>query len=164
MNQDHSPPPPSQLSKAKIPLQTGAAKSTGLLLPVAFTCRSFFQGEAVCHHFSSCPQLPIPEAKFQVGIIMSWRLPSSTQFLLMERRLYFEFSVTENTEALPSLFGPVKWWFHDKGGELRGCQTNCPSTSQHSTTNARVSFRENCAAVSTPRSRALAQSICLGEK
>lgn len=92
----------------------------------------FFQGGRDCH-FHPAPSY-FPKAKFQVNVVMRLGgLPSFVQPLLLEWRLYFGFSVHENTESLSPLLKHMRQWFHARAGTLRRPQATAlspPSTQQ----------------------------------
>ena len=152
MNQNHSPTPPSHLSKAKTPLQSGAANNTGLLLSTVSGWRAFFQEGAGCQYFSSCPQLPVPEAKFQVSVVLRWLL-SSPHYWMAE-------------SATRMLRPDHLTWLHEvvvacQKRQAKNILGTASPPPKHSGTTARTSVKENC--VTGPTPRAPAQVLCLGE-
>ena len=60
---------PSSSARQRLHL-VGAAESTGILLPTAFSWRAFFLGGPGCQHFSRCTQLLAPEVKLHVSVVM----------------------------------------------------------------------------------------------
>lgn len=75
LNHDLYPPSPFLCKQRETPLQTGAIKETGLLLPPAPW--GIFPETAKHQYFSYCPQLSFADTKFQVSTVQ--RFPSSLQ-------------------------------------------------------------------------------------
>lgn len=63
LNQDSFLPPHCKLSEVETVLQTAAARNLGFPLSPAPSWRASFQERAEVHHFSSCCELPVAEAK-----------------------------------------------------------------------------------------------------
>lgn len=128
---NHSLTLPSQLSKAKTPLQTGAVKCTGLLsLQPEVRGLSFREEETVIFIL---PPATFLRLNFKWVLSWGWGLPPFAQPMLLEWRLYFGFSAPENTESLSPLFKHMRWWFHARAGKLRRPQAialSPPSTQQ----------------------------------
>ena len=103
LNQDHSLTPPSQFSKARTPLQTGAVKCTGLLSLQPQVGGLLFR-EKRMPAFFILPPATSPEAKFQVSVVIGGVSAFFCPALLVKWRLYFGFSATANTGSLISLF------------------------------------------------------------
>ena len=126
--------------------------TAGLLLSTVSGWRAFSQEGAGCQHFSSCPQLSVPEAKFQVSVVLRWLLPSP--------HYWNAESATENAEAcLITLHGFMRWWFHVRRDKLRTPRALLPL--HLALRNQHQNVKENCATGPTPR--APAQVLCLGE-
>lgn len=107
------------------PLQPRTQDSFSLQLPA----RGLFHWREGTWHFSSVPKCPAAEGKFPGSAAKRWRLPSSTQHLLLGQRLYLGNGTAENTgvpgmSALACTAG-----FHAKRGKLkRPGDVGLPST------------------------------------
>ena len=109
-----TPSCPSQFSEVQTLLQTAVAKNTELPLPTA--PEGGFLPRSAMSPFSSCPQVPVAEAKSGVNEGERWELLSA-QPPLAQQRIYCGCDNAENTGALawsplPQL---LKWWFFTLG-------------------------------------------------
>ena len=123
-NLERSLPPSSKLSKTKTPLQTSAAKNTGLPLP-----SSQLEGVLPWRSWASVFLTLPPATCCWVTAAEGWGLHFSNQLPLMELRLYCR----DSALRIPgSWFFPwfIQWCFHIRRGKPRGAQiTASPPSS-----------------------------------
>lgn len=121
----------------------------------------FFLGGAGHWDFSSCPQLPAAQAKFQVNLLerkgtglLFVRSPLAEQKLLGTELL----SILGDRSSFPCL---IKWWFHIRRDKLRRLQACIYPLSD--TQFLWVSLKR-VAVVHTPIFRALVQRFACGQR